>query len=107
MRAIYVIGALLCVAISCGDSTAPTPMTAVRFKVDKQTCVGTATLNFFVDGSQVGSGTLAAGDSSSVFRVTSASHTLGANYANIGGRGWGPFTVDLTDYESWTQLLTC
>lgn len=102
---------LLVVLAACGgsDSTSPSgpSPSVVTFKIDAQTCSGTATINFFIDGSTVGSESLTAGSSSKGYSTTQTSHVLGASVANTNGRVWGPITVNLTNIATYTQVLVC
>ena len=96
--------------LACGGDkiTAPTPMTAVTFKVDAQTCSGTAILTLFIDGAPVGSESMSAGGSSKAYPTTASTHILGATVANVTNpRTWGPINVNLTNTSTYLQLLIC
>ena len=104
--------ALLALAtLACGGDTTTAPpavqSVAVTFKVDAQTCSGSATLNLFIDGNTVGSETLTAGGTSKAYQTTASSHILGAAVANTGGRTWGPSSVNLAGLGTYTHLLIC
>lgn len=100
-------GIVLVCAVACGsDSTEPQNV-AVVFKIDGQTCRGSSTIDFFVDGTKVGSEQMTAGASSKVYTTTASTHALGAEIANTRALVWGPFTVNLSGLSGYTQLLTC
>lgn len=74
MKRTLVAGLLL--GLGCGDPTGPSA--SISFKPDAGTCSGTAALDLFIDGSKVGSPTLAAGVASEAFVVATGSHVVRA-----------------------------
>ena len=73
---------LLVLLVACGDNDPTQPPTGngtrVRFAIDGVTCQGSGVLLMFVDGVQVGSESLAAGQASAWHSVTPGYHDLGA-----------------------------
>lgn len=102
---------MLALAVACGSSsdssTAPAASAQVQWKVDGASCTGSATVLFFVDGTQIGQAVLAAGGSpSGFFTVTVTQHTLGAR-TSTSSIVWPSTTVNFTANEQFTQVLTC
>jgi hypothetical protein len=107
-KALLILAAAL---VGCGSSsdssTAPAASAQVQWKVDGASCTGSATVLFFVDGTQIGQAVLAAGGSpSGFFTVTVAQHTLGAR-TSTNSVVWPSTTVTFTANEQFTQVLTC
>ena len=97
---------LLALSLLAGcDSVTEPDDVLVQFRIDAQTCTGTGTVSFFIDGQTVGTETLAAGGTSRNYSTTAATHVLGAR--ENAGYTWGPINVDLTGQSAYTQILTC
>jgi len=79
----------------------------VRWTVDAQTCVGSATIDLFVDGARVGSETLAAGGTSRSYTVIAGTHVLGASESNNAGYVWPSQSFPVTAGGTSTQILLC
>jgi hypothetical protein len=96
---------------ACGGESSTGPKTPATipliFKIDAQTCTGSAAIDFFVDGSIVGTENMSSGGTSSTYQITPAKHVLGAQVSNTHARVWGPFNIDLTGQTAWGQILTC
>ena len=109
-----VLLALICgLASACGggeDSpTAPTSTrSSVLFTLDANSCRGVpaVTIEFFVDGSTVGSGTLSPGQTSQSFPVSAGSHLLSARVANF-DIVWPSLNATTPAGGSFTYLLIC
>ena len=89
------------------NTTPPAPTTAtVFFRIDGVTCTGVDAISLYIDGTIVGTQTLAAGGStSSGFTTSIGSHAFGAKEVN-GGFVW-PTTVLNVPSNGLIDLLTC
>lgn len=107
MRALLGI-ATLCGVLACGGSDGPAAPAkgTVFFKVDALTCQGTGTIQFFLDGSNVGTETLSAGQTSQGYPTTAGSHVAGARLANS-TYVWPNTTIQVTANGSYTDILPC
>ena len=109
MRWRFFVGLVLAVATACGKSdngpAAPTTG-SVNFRVDGLTCTGSATILFFIDGAQIGSEALAAGNTSTSYTVTSGSHTAGAR-TSTSSIIWPTGNITVPANGLWTVVLTC
>lgn len=100
--------------LACGGggdaSTAPAPTTgAVYWKLDGATCsVSTpVSIQFFIDGSNVGTESLSSASAQSKGYTTSAGqHVLGARLSNT-GVAWGSITATVPAGSSYTAVLPC
>lgn len=94
---------------STSDITGP-DKGAVVFKVDAQTCGGTASIDLFIDGSLVGTEQMSSGSSSKAYTATAGQHIVGAHTTNAtatSGRVWPSATVTVPANATYTALLTC
>jgi hypothetical protein len=109
IRALSVLAMLALPACGAADSaTGPTPTPSyAKWTVDAQTCTGSDVVSLFVDGTAVGSETLAAGGSSKLYQVQAGSHVIGATEARVGGFVWPSQTVSIPSGQTFTQVLTC
>jgi hypothetical protein len=101
--------ALLGAGAGCsgGDKvTAPANGTVI-FKIDAQTCTGAGTITFYIDGSAVGTETLAAGGSSKGYTTPAGTHVLGATEAGVGAYTWPSQTAAVPAGGTYTAVLTC
>jgi hypothetical protein len=81
---------------------------AVAFKVDGQSCVGSSAIDFYLDGSIIGTENLTAGGAASKSYVTSAGqHVVGAAVSNTRSFVWPSQNVMVTAGGVWTALLKC
>ena len=103
-RAILVAVAILCAACH-HDTTAP-QIAEVQFRVDGLTCTGSATILFFIDGAQIGSEALNAGQTSQAYLTTPGTHLAGARTATS-SYTWPTGSFTFTANETFTVLLTC
>ena len=106
-----VLGLALILVAGCskGDSAPTAPANGfVVFKLDASTCTfpGTVTLTFSIDGSTVGSATLATGQPSPAFTVAAGSHVLGARIANT-TLAWGNISANVPSNTTFTAVLQC
>lgn len=105
MRIISTLLAVLILTACGGDSTAPKEQRgSLVFRLDQQTCTGSGTITFFVDGSSVGSAAMTAGASSPSYSVTAGSHIVGATAPSF---NWPSQTVTVPVNATYTALLTC
>lgn len=79
----------------------------VRWTVDAQSCIGSATIDFFVDGGRVGSETLTAGGTSRSYAVVAGTHVLGASVSNGAGYVWPSQTEPVPSGSTFTLVLKC
>jgi hypothetical protein len=108
MRTLLAIASLLALAACGGDkSTAPAQTGTLIFRLDSQTCTGTGTLNFFLDGATIGSATISAGQSQSFSGQPAGQHVAGASETKTGGYVWPSQNVNIPANGSWTSVLTC
>jgi hypothetical protein len=107
MRKIALLLALVAVT-ACGSdsSTAPKADATVVFKIDALTCTGSGAIEFFIDGSPVGTETLSAGQSSQGYRTSGGQHILGARLANSSFI-WPNTTVTVPAGGTFNELLPC
>lgn len=100
---------LLCaLTLACGGgSTAPAPTGTLIFRLDAQTCTGTGTLTFFLDGTTIGTATLSAGQSQSFPGQPTGQHVAGASETRAGGFTWAPQVVTIPPNASLTHVLVC
>jgi hypothetical protein len=98
---------------ACGGADAvagpPAPSQgAVQFKVDALTCVGSATIDFYLDGSVIGTETLSAGGSASKQYPTSAGqHVLGAAVSNTRSYVWPSANAIVPVNATFIAILKC
>lgn len=101
---------LACFLAACGsDSSATEPTVAsshVVFKIDALSCVGSGTIQLFIDGSVVGTETLSAGQSSQSYTTSGGSHVLGARLANS-TYIWPSTTVMVPVGGTFTAVMPC
>lgn len=100
--------ALATVAACGSDSTAPAPppTSQFNFKIDALTCVGSGTILFFLDGSQIGAQAMSAGSSSSSFTTSPGPHTVGARAAD-NTFVWPTSNHSFPPNTLYTVVLTC
>lgn len=102
---------VLLVLAACGGSDATSPAKgSVVFKIDALTCTGTASIDLFIDGTQVGTETLSAGGSSKAYTATTGTHAVAARTTNAtanSGRTWPTTTATVPANGTYTALLTC
>jgi hypothetical protein len=100
---------MLAVLAACGgdSGTQPSPTGTLIFRLDAQTCTGTGTLNFFLDGTNIGTATISAGQSQSFANQPAGQHIAGASEARIGGYVWPSATVMIPVNGTYTQVLSC
>jgi hypothetical protein len=80
----------------------------VYFKIDSATCRGKSTsLMLYVNGSLVGTETVAVGGTSSGYATHSGSNVMSAQENRTGGLVWNPGTYDVPGGGSFTMILTC
>jgi hypothetical protein len=96
----------------CGGADAPSAppgpvMGAVQFKIDALSCVGAAAIDFYLDGSVVGTETLAAGGSSRQYETTAGAHVLGAAVSNTHSYVWPSSSVTVPANTALLWLLRC
>lgn len=103
---------LLALAVSlglaaCGGATAPQRASAA-FKVDGATCasLGTVTLDFFIDGTSVGTESLAPGVQSKSYAVAPGSHVTLVEIANS-SFGWANATMNYPAGQTTVRILPC
>jgi hypothetical protein len=97
-----------CGADSPTSPTPPAPTTAaVYFRIDGVSCTGVDAVTLYIDGTPIGTETLAAGGSpSSPHVVAIGSHGLGAKEVNSPFYVW-PTLVESIPAAGFTFLLTC
>ena len=100
-----VVGLAVLLTACGGDSPTAPSTVSLYFKVDAQTCIGTASVNFYVDGSLAGTESMPAGSTSKAYAVGKGAHVIGASVANTNSRIWGPYNVTLSG--DFTQVLAC
>ena len=108
-RLVLGLAVILVAGCSKGDSAPTAPANGfVIFKLDASTCTapGTVTITFSIDGSTVGSATLAGGQSSPVYTVAAGSHVLGARIANT-TFAWGNISATVPSNTTFTAVLPC
>ena len=103
MRHLAVI-CLLGLVIGCSDQGPA--LGAVRWTVDGATCNGSGTILFFVDGEQIGSELMAAGQSSEDYPVEAGRRAIGAR-AGDDSLIWPSMPADVIEGETFVALLTC
>jgi hypothetical protein len=100
----------MAVLMACGsDSTAPPPAIqtgTVFFKIDALTCTGSGPVAFYLDGSLVGTETLAAGGTSKGYTSPAGSHVAGAKIPNT-TYTWPNTTINVPANGSYTAILPC
>lgn len=102
-----------CSVLGCSGGEKSTGSTLVKgqvvYTLDAQSCTGknVSTLNFFIDGFQVGSENLSPGTHSQVFEVYEGFHLVAASEAKVGGRQWNPVTALVTKSVGYNQVLLC
>ena len=80
----------------------------VYFKIDSATCRGTSTsLRLFINGTLVGTETVAVGGTSSGYSTHAGSNVLSAQEARDGGFAWSPTTFTVPGGGAFTMILTC
>lgn len=99
--------ALIAACGGSGDSPAGPQQGDLFFRVDAQSCTGSGVLEFFFDGTNIGSQRLGAGETSRAFRVAAGQHTVGAREATAGGFNWPNQTVNIPVNGSYTHILLC
>jgi hypothetical protein len=98
---------LLAGACSGDKSTGPAQTGTVIFRLDSQTCTGTGTIAFFLDGNSIGTVTLSAGQSTSFANQPAGPHIVGASETRTGGYVWPQQSVTIPPNGSFTQVLQC
>jgi len=100
--------ALVATAGCGGDSILGPSKSAIAFKIDAATCagLGSVTLNYFIDGTQVGNGSLSPGQQSDAFKVDAGSHVTLALIANS-QYGWNNTTLSVGSGQTMVRILTC
>jgi hypothetical protein len=106
MRPLLVLASLLCAA--CTAITAPSGVASILFRLQAATCGGSGTVDFFIDGTRVGSRVMTVQDSA-VFTVAAGEHTAGAvTLINGAAVVWfPPRAVVLGAGQRYTQTLGC
>ena len=80
----------------------------VYFKIDSATCRGTSTsLELYINGSLVGTATVAVGETSSGYTTHAGSSVLSAQENRTGGFVGSPTTYNVPAGGSFTMILTC
>jgi hypothetical protein len=107
MRKLALVFSLLALA-ACGSDSPTAPTNGpVYFRIDGLTCRGSDAITFYIDGTPVGTETLAAGGyTSSPYMASIGSHALGAKEVNSPFYTW-PTTFENVPAAGMTFLLTC
>lgn len=99
--------------VGCGgDSpTSPSQASFVQFRLDANSCGAvfgsrSLTFTFFVDGNQVGTGSLGIGTTSAQFRVIAGSHVASASVTNTALR-WMNLSFTVAPQGTFTYILIC
>lgn len=105
---VFAVGALLLsTGAGCsGDGISGPSSGSVLFKIDAQTCTGSGTITFFIDGSAVGTETLSTGATSKAYTTTAGQHIVGAR-EGTSGYTWPSQTVTVPAGSTYTALLEC
>lgn len=107
VKRLVLLFAILTLAACGADKSTAVQTGTVSFRVDNLTCVGTSSINFYIDGALVGTETLSAGQSSSPFRVRAGPHTAGAQEATPSGYTWPNQNINVPVDANYTALLAC
>jgi hypothetical protein len=98
----------------CSAAAAPTTPVVVNttgyvvWKIDGNSCTGADAINFYLDGSVVGTQTLTAGvGSSSAYPTPQGTHLISARENRTGGFVWPTQTVAISAGGTFTSVLTC
>ena len=103
---VLLIAAILLAA--CGGGGDDPPATgSVYFRIDAATCPAQAArISFFIDGTNVGTETLAAGTLSRPYTTSGGSHVLSARLLDF-PITWNPSTHSVPAGGAFTLVLTC
>lgn len=105
-RLLFVLATVMLIA--CGGDSATAPQNGtVYFKVDALTCTGSGQIALVIDGSIVGTETLAAGQQSQGYVTPAGQHILGARETASGGFVWPNQTATVPANSTYTAVLTC
>jgi hypothetical protein len=78
------------------------------FRLDSQSCTGGGTINFFLDGKPIGTGTLVVGGADQVFaNQPMGAHIAGASEVRANGYTWPSQNVTIPAGSSFTAVLKC
>lgn len=101
----YALLLLVAALAGCKDQ-GPDPLGSITFRPDAASCTGSALVELFVDGAQVGAATLAAGASSEPFPVAPGSHVVSA-FSTTSFTEWDDDAVEVTSNANTTVVLPC
>jgi hypothetical protein len=108
-RLLLGIAIVMLVACSSSDSTTgPSSTTGtVVFKLDANSCgTGSGVITFYIDGTSVGSATIAGGQSSPSYTTSAGQHGLSARVANT-GYTWPTLNATVPAGGTYTYLMLC
>lgn len=104
-KLLAITGAVLILA--CGSDKSTSPKTGeLIFKLDAVTCVGTGTLELYIDGTSQGQYTMSAG-SQKGFTVVAGPHTAGAREVGVGGYVWATQSATVPAGSTYSAVLAC
>ena len=108
MRQLLLVFAALA-SLGCGkDSPAAPEPARVRWTLSATTCQGSGDIHLIVDGSIVGTETMAAGQTSQIHDVTPGQHFIEARTVVQPGIIWDSFAaVTIPSGQLFTRILEC
>jgi hypothetical protein len=99
---------------ACGGADAsptapyvPPAESAVQFKLDASTCVGAGAIDFFLDGSFIGTETLSPGIPSKQYETTPGGHVVSAAVSNTHSLVWPSTNVTVQPNTALVWILRC
>lgn len=103
-----IVAVVLLFTVACGNNSPMAASGAILYTLDANSCRGlpALTIDFYVDGTNVGSGTLTPGQSSRSFSVAAGQHVLSARVANI-NYVWPVLNATANPGGSFTYVLIC
>ena len=104
-------GITMALLVACGGCEEVTGVLndtgTVVFKVHENCGSASGTIQFYVDGSSVGTATLSGGQSSPSYTVSAGQHLASANETISGNLSWPNLSFTVEAGSSFTVLLTC
>lgn len=102
---------VLVLCVGCSNPNSPSERGSVQFRLDSNSCGPifgnqSLTFTFFVDGVQVGSGSLGIGTMSQPFAVNAGAHTASARVTNSAAT-WENLNFSVAAKGTFTYLLLC
>lgn len=107
-----VIGMACAILMACGGNpNSPSKQGSIVYRLDANSCgpiLGTSTLalQYFVDGTQVGSATVGVGQTSPPFAISPTSHVASASVANFNYQ-WPSLNFTVASGQTFTYVLIC